>query len=152
MEISFGSGLPDTILRVMRTKAPGATIIVTGIFPRNNDRAVMSSINKINENLSKFADGKKVRYLNVNDKLADQEGRLLDDMMNADKLHPALKGYQVWADGLKPIFNELLGPPQKTDHAPPPTGDPSARPKAKSAGLDGHIRIQMAASRLGLGF
>ncbi len=33
-------------------------------------------------------------------------------MMNAhDKLHPTLKGYQVWADGLKPILTELLGPP-----------------------------------------
>jgi hypothetical protein len=48
-------------------------------------------------------------------------------MMNArDKLHPTLQGYQVWADALKPIFRELLGPPAKEDHAPPPTGDPSA--------------------------
>jgi len=49
-------------------------------------------------------------------------------MMNAsDRLHPTIKGYQVWADALKPIFTELLGPPAKEDHAPPPTGDPSAR-------------------------
>ncbi|HYJ47426.1 MAG TPA: polysaccharide deacetylase family protein, partial [Pyrinomonadaceae bacterium] len=32
----------------------------------------------------------------------------------------------VWANALKPIFRELLGPPAKEDHAPPPTGDPSA--------------------------
>jgi hypothetical protein len=36
-----------------------------------------------------------------------------------------LKGYQVWADALKPILTELLGPPAATDHAPPPTGNPS---------------------------
>jgi hypothetical protein len=48
-------------------------------------------------------------------------------MMNADQLHPALKAYQVWADALKPILTELLGPPAKTDQAPPPTGDPSAK-------------------------
>jgi hypothetical protein len=49
-------------------------------------------------------------------------------MMNdRDKLHPALNGYQVWADALKPVFTELLGPPASEDHAPPPTGDPSAR-------------------------
>jgi hypothetical protein len=47
-------------------------------------------------------------------------------MMNADGLHPALNGYQVWADALKPIFTELLGPRGKQDFAPPPTGDPSA--------------------------
>ena len=68
----------------------------------------------------------KIRYLNVNDKLAGPDGKLYEGMMNPDKLHPAVKGYQVWADALKPIFTELLGPPAKEDHAPPPTGDPSA--------------------------
>jgi hypothetical protein len=32
----------------------------------------------------------------------------------------------MWADALKPIFREILGPPAAEDHAPPPTGDPSA--------------------------
>src|SRR5712691_3208617 len=64
---------------------------------------------------------------NVNDKLADRDGKLFDGI-SKDKLHPTLKGYQVWADGLKPIFTEILGPPAKADHAPPPTGDPSAKP------------------------
>ena len=45
---------------------------------------------------------------------------------NVLELHPTVKGYQVWADGLKPILTELLGPPAKTNHAPAPTGDPSA--------------------------
>ena len=44
----------------------------------------------------------------------------------ADSLHPTTKGYQVWADALKPVLTELLGPPAKEDLAPPPTGDPSA--------------------------
>jgi len=47
--------------------------------------------------------------------------------MNAkDKLHPTVKAYQVWADALKPVLTELLGPPVAVDHAPAPTGDPSA--------------------------
>jgi lysophospholipase L1-like esterase len=116
------------ILQVMQAKAPNATIVATAIFPRNDNTAVMPAIDKINGNLSKLADGRKIRYLNINDKLADAGGKLFDGMMNErDKLHPQLKGYQVWADSLKPIFTELLGPPAKEDHAPPPTGDPSAR-------------------------
>ena len=116
------------VLDVCQQKAPGATIILTAIFPRNDNMAVIPTINKINDNLAQLADGKKIRFLNVNDKLADKDGKQFDGMMNAgDKLHPTVKGYQVWADGLKPIFTELLGPPAKTDHAPPPTGDPSAR-------------------------
>jgi lysophospholipase L1-like esterase len=119
------------IVDICRQKAPDATLIVTAIFPRNDNMAVIPTINKINDNLARFADGKKIRFLNVNDKLADKDGKLFDGMMNAqDKLHPTPKGYQVWADGLKPIFTEILGPPAKTDHAPPPSGDPSASPRS----------------------
>jgi len=117
----------QAILRVIGSKAPDATIIVTGILPRNDNLAAMPVIDKINANMSKLADGKRIRYLNINDRLATPDGKLLDGMMNArDRLHPTAKGYQVWADALKPIFTELLGPPAKEDHAPPPTGDPSA--------------------------
>jgi lysophospholipase L1-like esterase len=61
----------------------------------------------------------------VNDKLADSAGRLHDGVM-VDRLHPTIKGYQVWADALRPVLTEILGPRAKTDLAPPPTGDPSA--------------------------
>jgi lysophospholipase L1-like esterase len=115
------------VLKLMQQRAPNATIVLTAIFPRNDNMAVMPLIEHINRNLAALADGKKIRYLDVNDKLADKEGRLFAGMMNADKLHPALPGYQVWADALKPLFRELLGPSSKEDHAPPPTGDPSAR-------------------------
>jgi lysophospholipase L1-like esterase len=115
------------ILDICRRKAPRATIVLMGITPRNDNMAVMSIINKVNDNIAKFADGKKIRYVNINDRLADKEGRLLEGMASRDGLHLEVKGYQVWADALKPIFTRLLGPPAKEDHAPPPTGDPSAR-------------------------
>jgi lysophospholipase L1-like esterase len=117
----------EAIVRVMRNKAPEATIILTALFPRNDNLAALPVIEKVNANLARLA-GAKIRFLNINDKLADREGRLFEGMMNArDQLHPTVQGYQVWADALKPIFTELLGPPAKEDHAPPPTGDPSAR-------------------------
>jgi lysophospholipase L1-like esterase len=117
------------ILDTMRSKAPNATIILTAIFPRNDNIAVMPTINKINRNISQFADGKRVRFLNINDKLSDKDGKLFPGMMNSDGLHPAIPGYQVWADALKSIFTELLGPRGNEDYAPPPTGDPSAAPR-----------------------
>lgn len=117
----------QALVSTCRQKAPNAVIILTALFPRNDNMAVIPVINRINDNLAKMADGKRIRYLNVNDKLADKDGKLFDGI-SKDKLHPSLKGYQIWADGLKPIFAEIFGPPAKTDHAPPPTGDPSARP------------------------
>lgn len=118
----------EAMLAVMREKAPEAVIILMGILPRNDDMALMPLINRINDNLAKLADGKKIRYLNINDRLADKDGKLFDGMMHpGDKLHLIANGYQVWADALKPIFHEILGPPAAEDHAPPATGDPSAR-------------------------
>jgi lysophospholipase L1-like esterase len=122
----------SALLGVCQAKAPAATVIMTAIFPRNDHMAVIPTINQINRNISRMADGKKVRYLNINDLLADKDGKLFPGMIGPDQLHPALKAYQVWADALKPILTEPLGPPAKTDHAPPPTGDPSAmRPPKK---------------------
>ena len=112
------------IVNVMRSKAPAATIILMGIFPRNDDIALMPAIDATNRNLAAIADGKAVRYLNINDRLADRDGKLYEGVMD-DGLHPSLAGYQIWADALKPVFTELLGPPATADHAPPPTGDPS---------------------------
>src|SRR5690242_7961615 len=117
----------QAILKLMRSKAPASTIILMGIFPRNDNIAVMPMINAVNVEIAKLADGKIIRFLNINSQLARADGRLFEGVMNADNLHPAIKGYQVWADALKPIFTELLGPPSPEDRAPPPTGDPSAR-------------------------
>jgi len=101
-----------------------------GIFPRNDNMAVMPIIDEINLRIAKFADGKKIRFLNINDKLADKDGKLFEGITVKDGLHLDIKGYQVWADALKPVFTKLLGRPAKEDHAPPPTGDPSAKKKS----------------------
>lgn len=92
------------ILRRMREKAPEATVVLTAIFPRNDDMSLLEPINRINAKLATLADGRGVRFLNVNDRLAD---------------------------ALKPILRELAGPRSAEDHAPPPTGDPSKSGKAK---------------------
>jgi lysophospholipase L1-like esterase len=113
------------IVAACRTRAPGATIVLTAVFPRNDNMAVVPTIQRINRELATLADGHQLRFLDINDRLADKDGRLIDGVMNErDKLHPTVKGYQIWADALKPILRELLGPPATTDTAPPPTGIP----------------------------
>jgi lysophospholipase L1-like esterase len=116
------------VLATCKEKAPKATVILMGITPRNDNPAHNTTINAINANLAKLTDGKQVRYLSINDKLSDTDGKLLDGM-SPDRLHLTAKAYQVWADALKPILTEFLGPPGEKDLAPPPTGDPSAKKK-----------------------
>ncbi len=109
----------------IRKRAPEATVIVTGITPRNDNRDVNPIIDEANRGIAKLADGKTIRYVNINDELADREGNLKPEMAH-DGLHLTVQAYQVWADHLKPLFTELLGPPGNTDQAPPPTADPGA--------------------------
>ncbi len=109
-----------------RKHSPDAAIILTAIFPRNDNMALLPVINGINQNIAQFADGKTIRFLDVNGKLAGADGMLFEGVM-MDRLHPTKKGYELWTAGLTPILTELLGPPARTDHAPPPTGDPSAQ-------------------------
>jgi lysophospholipase L1-like esterase len=115
----------ENLIHVCRQKAPSAAIILTAIFPRNDHMDYLPAINQINANLSAFAKSQGIYFIDINNKLADADGHLYPGMMNADHLHPALPAYQIWADALKPVLTKLLGPPAKTDHAPPPTGDPS---------------------------
>lgn len=48
----------------------------------------------------------------LNDRLAGKDGKPYDGMTD-DGLHLTDKGYQVWADAMKPILTEWLGPPTK---------------------------------------
>jgi len=115
----------EAIVDACRKKAPAATIVLVALFPRNDNPAVMPTLARINANLAKMADGQSIRFLDVSARLADAQGTLFEGVM-VDGLHPSVKGYEAWAEGLRPILTELLGPPADTDHAPPPTGDPSA--------------------------
>ncbi len=118
----------SAVLRVLREKAPNAAIVLMGIFPRNDNMAVMPEIDAVNGKLSKMADGAGIRYLNINGKLADSHGKLFEGMMSPnDRLHPTVNGYQVWADALKPVLTGILGSPGREDHAPPPSGDPGLK-------------------------
>ncbi|RYG25740.1 hypothetical protein EON82_06010 [bacterium] len=109
----------QAIVEAARQKAPKAKIVLTGIFPRYDNPAYLPVIADANAQLARYSAKKGIRFLNVNDKLGDTSSFV-------DGLHPNLKGYQAWADGLRPILTEILGPKATTDHAPPPTGDPSA--------------------------
>lgn len=66
------------LVNTCQQRAPNAAIILTALFPRNDNMEVLPIINRINDNLAKMADGKKTRYLSVNDKLADRDGKLFE--------------------------------------------------------------------------
>jgi lysophospholipase L1-like esterase len=113
------------LLKAVRARAPQAVIILMAILPREDNPAVMPVIDGINRRIAGLADGRRVRFLDINDRFVDAGGHLRPGMM-VDGLHPALPGYRVWEQALAPVLTELLGPRKAMDSAPPPTGDPSA--------------------------
>jgi lysophospholipase L1-like esterase len=113
------------IIGAFQQQAPDAAIVLTGVFPRSQNMSLKETIEQINTQLSKLGDGKRIRFLNINDRIADRDGKLLAGI-SSDGLHLDAKGYDVWAEALKPILTEIMGPPAAEDHAPPPTGDPGA--------------------------
>ena len=114
------------LVREIRKRAPAATVVITGITPRNDNIAVMPIINSANRKIAGLADGKSIRYINIYEELAFNDNQLRDGM-TYDGLHLTPPAYQHWANALKPILTEILGPPAAVDRAPPPSGDPSAR-------------------------
>jgi lysophospholipase L1-like esterase len=114
----------EGIIDAARRRAPQAALVLTGIFPRS-DAGVVNEINAINDRLSDIAESEGILYIEINDRLADARGLLLESM-GSDGLHLSRTGYQIWADALEPILADLLGPRAAIDKAPPATGNPAA--------------------------
>jgi lysophospholipase L1-like esterase len=115
----------EAIVASCREQAPGAVIVLTGIFPRS-EPAVDNEIARINRRLERYSREQGLRFIDINEQLG--EDGLLRPEMSGDGLHLSLAGYEAWAEALQPLFTEILGSPDETDLAPPPTGNPAARP------------------------
>jgi lysophospholipase L1-like esterase len=109
----------ETCLR----RSPSATAILMGVLPRDDIPGAQAAIAGINRRLQSYG-GSRVRYLDIGPSLLSPDGKLRPEV-SSDGLHLLLPGYEVWADALRPVLHELLGPPAEHDYAPPPTGDPS---------------------------
>ncbi|XHS77808.1 glycoside hydrolase N-terminal domain-containing protein [Burkholderiaceae bacterium UC74_6] len=98
------------ILGEIRTRTPGAKILLLAVFPR--DEKPDSRLRRINEGvnslIAKFADNATIHYLNINDAFLQPDGTLTREVM-PDLLHPNEHGYRIWARAMGPKLHELLG-------------------------------------------
>ena len=98
------------IVQTLHSKLPRAKVLLLGIFPRGAkaDDPARARIKAINAELQKLDDGgKTVKYLDIGDKFLAEGGSLPKDVM-PDALHPNEKGYQIWADAMGPVLDEML--------------------------------------------
>jgi lysophospholipase L1-like esterase len=103
------------IVEEIRVRLPASKILLLGVFPHGNDplnppwipraRVAIVELNKL---IAGLDDGRNVRYLDIGSRFLDPTGAISKGIM-PDGLHPAAPGYQIWADAMQPLLQEMLG-------------------------------------------
>ena len=100
------------IVQTIRAKLPKTKVLVLGVFPRGDRKSgelsptAMPKIKAVNAALAKLDDGSTIRFLDITDKFLSG-GKIPADVM-PDQLHPNAKGYQIWADAMQPLLQEMM--------------------------------------------
>lgn len=98
-EIAEAIGL---IVDKVQSKCSQARVILMAVFPRGEkpDNPYRAKIAAINERIAMLGKNPGVTFLDLTAKFTNADGAISKDVMG-DYLHPAAKGYQIWADALK---------------------------------------------------
>jgi len=93
----------------VREKLPETRLVLMGIFPRGAEPSDpnRAKIREVNRALAKLDDGDRVRFLDIGDRFLAPDGSLPKEIM-PDALHLSFKGYQIWAEALAPILEEVM--------------------------------------------
>jgi lysophospholipase L1-like esterase len=96
------------VVESVQEKLPNSKILLLGVFPRSKkDSPLRNAVNEINAIICKLDNGNSIRYLDIGPKFIDAEGNIPKDVI-PDALHPSTKGYQIWAESMNPLLNEMM--------------------------------------------
>ncbi len=97
------------ILDKLGQKAPHSHVLLLAIFPRGATAQDPCRLRNeaVNAQIQKFADNKRVFWMNINDKLLQPDGTLSKEIM-PDLLHPNANGYEIWAEAIAPFVTQTL--------------------------------------------
>ena len=99
------------LVDVIHAKQPAAKVLLISILPRDRPNEADRSriIDAVNPALNKLDNGGSVRVLNIHHKYLAADGTLKADLFT-DRLHLTAAGYQVWADAMQPLLDDMLKP------------------------------------------
>jgi len=87
---------------------PDAKIVLMAIMPREQEPANprRQLINETNRLLKTYAEKEKITLVDIGDKMLSVDGTLSKDIAG-DYCHPTNKGYQIWADAIRPFVENI---------------------------------------------
>jgi lysophospholipase L1-like esterase len=95
------------VVQEYRAKCPDTHVLLLAIFPHGQlpTDPSRAKIKQVNALIAKLDDGAHVTFLDIGDKFLEPDGTMSAEVM-PDFLHPALKGYQIWADAVQPMLDK----------------------------------------------
>ena len=106
----------NAIVAKLRGTLPDMRVLLLAIFPRTDvGEDIQQKLAEVNTLISKTADADPmVEFLDINRVFLDRTGALMVEETMPDKLHPNLRGYELWAHAVEPTIARLLGETQWT--------------------------------------
>ena len=95
------------IVSLLRNKLPNSKVLLLGILPRQNEW-FCGRATKINTLIEKLNDGENIRYLDMSTHFTSAPGKIKPELYHKDQLHLVKSGYEVWANVMAPLFNDLM--------------------------------------------
>jgi len=92
------------VINQLFMKMPSTKVLLLGILPRAG--TIETKVEEINTMISKFADDKKVFYLDMSSHFQDSPGKEKAGLYT-DTVHLTKEGYQVWYDTMEPLLKKL---------------------------------------------
>jgi len=98
----------ERILEILQRRLPETKIVLHGVFPRGEDPYDRKRLNNlaINNRIQRYADGKRIHYLEIGDQFIQEDGTISKKIM-PDYLHLSPAGYELWARALEPKLKAL---------------------------------------------
>ncbi|HEU4520745.1 MAG TPA: GDSL-type esterase/lipase family protein [Thermoanaerobaculia bacterium] len=96
------------VVESIRARMPDSRLVLMGIFPRGAaaDDPSRAKVREVNMGLAKLAGGNVV-FLDIGSQFLAPDGTLPKDIM-PDALHLSFKGYEIWAEALSPLLEQLM--------------------------------------------
>ncbi len=93
------------LFRIIRNRLPEAHIAFVSIKPSPSRAHLMPKMVEANSLIRSFLQKeKRTAFVDVYQLMLDKEGKPMEDIFVADKLHMNSKGYEIWRKALLPVI------------------------------------------------